>query len=348
MKLLDCDIYINDLEKAKKNIDLSVLKNQSILITGGLGLIGSAIVDLLLKSNVISCIYLLGRDNIKFANKYTGVNKIKFIPYDALKPLELNVMVDYVIYGAGLASPDLYVEKPVETMLSNIFGVQEMLEYCKKINVKKFLYISSSEVYGKLDTEKPFSEDVYGIIDIDDIRSSYAVAKRTSELLCRSYSKEYNLQTVIVRPGHIYGPSASILDKRISSDFIFKAASGKNLELKSAGFQKRSYCYSIDCAAAILIALMFGKDGDAYNIGHSESTTIREMANIVALAGNVKLSAAKPTEKELSTFNPMNNSALDSKKIQHLGYKETFSVKEGITHTVQILRKCEFADICSI
>ena len=339
MRILDNDIYRNDLIRASQNIDLSALKNKSVCITGGLGLIGSAVIDLLLVSNVTSCIYVLARNKEKFEEKYKQTDKVKFISWDALKPMNITIECDYVIYGAGLASPELYVKEPVETMLSNFFGIHEMLRYSKKNNVKRLLYISSSEVYGKKETEESFAEDNYGLVNIDDIRSTYAVAKRASELLCKSYFSEYGVETVIVRPGHIYGPSASPEDKRISSDFAFKAARGENLEMKSSGLQKRSYCYSIDCAVGILTVLIFGKSGEAYNIGHSEVMRIREMATILAEAGNTELLEIEPTAEEIKMFNPMRDSFLDDRKIRSLGYNNIFTPEEGLSHTVKILKE---------
>lgn len=114
---------------------------------------------------------------------------------------------------------------------------------------------------------------------------------------------------------------------------------GQKLEMKSAGLQKRSYCYSIDCAVQILIVLLKGKSGQAYNIGHDEITTIREMAEICARAGNVELTMTHPTEAELKAFNPMNNSALDNTRVKNLGYSDVFSTKNGIMHTVDILKE---------
>ena len=158
-------------------------------------------------------------------------------------------------------------------------------------------------------------------------------------MICKAYTSEYEVDTVIVRPGHIFGPSAKKDDKRISSDFAFKAAMGKKLEMKSAGLQKRSYCYSIDCAVQILTVLLKGKSGQAYNIGHDEITTIREMAEICAEAGNVELTMKHPTEAELKAFNPMNNAALDNTRVKNLGYSDVFSTKNGIMHTVDILKE---------
>lgn len=157
--------------------------------------------------------------------------------------------------------------------------------------------------------------------------------------MCKSYSSEYDVDTVIVRPGHIYGPTASPRDKRISSEFAYLAARGKSLEMKSPGLQKRSYCYSLGCAAAILVCLMNDKMGESYNIGHNEVTSIREMAQILAEAGNVSLKINEPTEKDLKQFNPMDNSSLDNDKIKAIGYSDTFSVREGLTHTVKIIKE---------
>lgn len=339
MKLLNSELYNQDLEKVAGNLHLTRLEGKSIFITGGLGLICSAIVDLLLIHGKTE-IYVGARSEEQFEERYDGYDKVHFVQYNALsQQLALAFKPDYIIHGAGLSSPELYTNMPVETVLSNFDGLHSLLEYAKNNEVERILYISSSEVYGRKNTDSPFVEGQYGEVDIDNIRSSYAIAKRASEMLCKAYASEYGVDAVMVRPGHIYGPSAKKSDKRISSDFAFKAASGEELVMKSAGLQKRSYCYSLDCAAQILTVLLKGAKGQAYNVGHDEITTIRDMAKILANAGDVELTVAEPTEEELKAFNPMNNSSLDNKKVKELDYKDTFSVEEGLTHTVEILRE---------
>lgn len=339
MKLLDSPLYDLDLKKAICSIDLSCLDGKSFFITGGLGLIASAVVDVLLTYGKTGIIYVGARNKAKFEKRYGNLEKVCFVSYNALTPLNLDIIPDYIIHGAGLASPELYTSMPVETVLSNIDGIHELLHFAKNNPVKRVLYISSSEVYGKKPTEEPFVEGKYGEIDIDSIRSSYAIAKRASEMMCKAYTSEYEVDTVIVRPGHIFGPSAKKDDKRISSDFAFKAAAGENLKMKSSGLQKRSYCYSVDCAIQILTVLLKGESGQAYNIGHDEITTIKKMAEIYAKAGNVELMIAHPTEAELKAFNPMNNSALNNAKVKNLGYRAVFSIEEGLIHTVKIIRE---------
>lgn len=345
--ILDNKTYSEDLDFALKNIDLSIIKGKSVLITGGLGLICSSIVDLLHKYNINdnSNIRILVADINEpfFEKRYGSYCDIQYIKYNALETLTFDFDVDYIIHGAGLSSPELFMSKPVETMLSNFEGVLNLLNYSKEHNVKRMLYISSSEVYGNKYNDDSFVEDLFGSSNINTIRASYSESKRASEVLCRSYSSEFGVDTVMVRPGHIYGPTASPRDQRVSSAFAFLAAEGKPLELKSSGLTRRSYCYSIDCAVAILTALLKGKTGESYNIGHDEITTIRDMSVIIANAGNVDLKTVEPTEEELKAFNPMSNSSLNNNKIKEIGYRDSFSTKTGLEHTVQIIKDIYFS-----
>lgn len=341
MRLLDSSLYVADLRKAlvHLDLDLDVLNGKTVLITGGLGLIASTVVDVLFTYGRLEHIIVAARDEQQFNNRFGGCERISFSPYDALSPLQLHATPDYIIHAAGLASPQLYTAMPVETVLSNIDGIHNLLKFAQEHNVERVLYVSSSEVYGNKKTLDPFREGEYGTIDIDSLRSSYAIAKRAAEMLCKAYSAEYDVDAVIVRPGHIYGPSAKPTDQRISSDFAYKAARGEHLVMKSPGLQQRSYCYSIECAMQLLIALIKGEQGQAYNIGHNEVTTIRSVAEIYAQVGNTTITVTEPTPEELAAFSPMNNSSLDNTKIQQLGYHDIFTVQEGLTHTIQILKE---------
>lgn len=343
MNLLKSKTYRNDLNKITCTIDVKEFSNCTFLLTGGLGLICSAIVDFLIECEEMNQIgikiIVAGRNKQKFEERYSNFPFVEFMLYEALDSFNYANSIDYIIHGAGLASPEKYKTAPVETMLSNINGIYRLLEYCKCHYCKRILYISSSEVYGVKETDAPYHEKNYGYVDLDSVRSSYPVAKRASEMLCRSYVKEYGINAVIVRPGHIYGPSATENDKRISSEFAYRAAKGENIELKSSGTQKRSYMYSLDCVKAILMVLLNGHPGEAYNIGAESVTTIKEMASFYAKAGTVSLLAVDPTEEEAKVFNPMNNASLDIGKIKQFGYKDSFSVKEGFKHTVKILKE---------
>lgn len=343
MNIRNSSLYKSDLKKALEKLSLEELREKSILVTGGLGLVCSSLIDLLLCANesydLRLNIWLATRSSNRFEERYNGVGCVSFCKYDALQENVFNFHADYIICGASLSSPDKYVTEPVETMLSNINGIKNLLEYANKEGSDRVLYISSSEVYGRKENCDPYVEGKYGSIDIDSLRSSYAVSKQAAELLCKSFSAEYGVNTVIVRPGHIFGPTVSSSDKRVSSDFAFKAARKESLILKSSGSQKRSYCYSVDASVAILIALLKGKNSEAYNIGTNEIISIKEMAEIYANIAGVSLEYQEPTSEERQAFNPMSNSSLDCDKIYKLGFYPTFTVKEGLEHTVHILQE---------
>ena len=339
MNILQSKLYQADIEKSLSSVlKIEKLKNSRILITGATGLVCSAIVDLLISTDLKISIYAAGRSEKKVKERFEG--KVKFIQYDATKPIAFDMDVDYIIHGASNASPNLYVNQPVETMQANINGMQNLLEYAYKKSAKKVIYVSSSEVYGRKENIEPFKEDQYGFIDLLNPRSSYSIGKRAAETICASYHAEYGVPFNVVRLGHIYGPSASRNDKRVSSDFAYKAAEGEDLVLKSEGKQIRSYCYSLDCASAILSVLTSGMDGEAFNISNKESIiNIREMAEYYAEIGRVKLIFDMPSKTETAAFNPMDNSSLSSTKLEGLGWRGIFSAKDGLAHTVHILKE---------
>ena len=253
--------------------------------------------------------------------------------------MKFDEKIDYFIHGASPASPDLFVKTPVDTMLSNIFGLKEILDKAVQCNART-LYISSSEVYGKIQTTEPIKENACGSIDILNSRSSYGQSKRAAETLCASYISQYNSDIVIVRPGHIYGPTANRTDNRVSSSFMYDAFDGKDLILKSKGEQLRSYTYCLDCASAILYVLLKGENGQAYNISNPNSIcSIADMAKAFAKYSGVNLRFELPAEEEKKAFNPMNNSSLDSTKLEALGWKPAFTKEEGFEHSIKILKE---------
>ena len=170
MRLLESTLYKADLLRAVENSDLTKLDGKKIFVTGGLGLIGSAIVDVLVTYNKIDKVYVGVRSEKEFQFRFGGCHKVEYVHYDALKKIDLDIKTDYIISGAGLASPELYTEKPVETILSNFDGVHALLNYSKNNGIQRLLYISSSEVYGNKKTVESFMEGDYGEVDIDNIR----------------------------------------------------------------------------------------------------------------------------------------------------------------------------------
>ena len=361
MWLKDLDLVLGQSEDFKK------LEGKSVLITGATGLICSAVVDLFIRYNETRIkpvspdngsdsgddryikILAACRNEEKARNRfgeYFDREYFKFVHYDATaEKLGFDFESDYVIHGASNAFPSKIVGEPVETMLSNFSGLYKLLEYARSVDAKRVLYISSSEIYGNRtsadeeEQKKPFTENEYGFIDLLSPRSCYPISKRAAETLCVCYQAEYNVSTVIVRPGHIYGPTASLADNRISSDFARMAASGEKLVMRSPGSQMRSYMHCLDTASAMIKVLLEGEGGKAYNVSNPDSIiSIRQLAEYLAKAGNVELEFDIPNADDAIKFSVMTNASLNSESLEKLDWKGCFDAEKGLDHTVQVLK----------
>lgn len=320
----------------------SDLFNRTILITGATGMICSAVVDLLhwmnchLDANIH--IILAGRSEERTRKRFPfmdGNTHMSFLPYDATSPEKINIKADYIIHGASNADPASFTRQPVETMLANIVGLNALLLSAVENRSKRVLLISSSEVYGRKEERRPFEENDYGFVDILNPRASYPSSKRAAETLCAAYKEEHGLDFVVIRPGHIYGPSITKTDSRASAQFTRNAKAGKDIIMKSAGAQLRSYCYTLDCASAILTALINGNSGEAYNISSSELVcSIHDIAEALAKAGNVNVVFENASEAEKKGFNLMDNSSLDGAKLESLGWSTLFNIAKGTNSTL--------------
>ena len=341
--------WISDLDEIIDSMPaISGLVQKKVLITGSTGLICSAVVDILIRWNETHegkiGILAAGRDIQKIENRFAPYSSKEYftvVPYDSEKSDNyFSFDCDYIIHGASNASPNKFVSNPVETMLSNFCGMKYLLDYAKEKSVNRVLFISSSEVYGKKNDSEPFKTDEYGYIDLLNPRNSYSVGKRAAETLCASYFAEYGVDSVIIRPGHIYGPTASESDNRVSSAWPYMVSRGENIVMKSDGSQIRSYCYCLDCASAILTVLLKGESVKAYNISNADSViSIRKMAEILSSSADVELKIELPTDAEKKGFNPMPNSSLDSAELCGLGWQGLFDAERGFSHTVAILKE---------
>ena len=347
--LYDNKQWIADVGRVSSILpELGQLAGKSVMITGAAGLICSAVVDILFRYNdthaekirILAAGRWIEEMTVRFGDMVNR-DDFRFVVYDASRTDNcLDVQADYIIHGASNAFPGMIVKEPVETMLSNFVGMKCLLDYAKENGTRRILYISSSEVYGEKKENEPFREGQYGYIDLLNPRNSYSVGKRAAETLCASYAAEYGVESVIVRPGHIYGPTASPHDNRVSSAWAYAASRGEDIVMKSDGAQVRSYCYCLDCASAMLKVLLKGENCHAYNISNPDSIiSIRQMAELLAGSAGVELKMEIPSTEEKKGFNPMSNSSLESTSLLGLGWKGFFDAAEGFGHTVKILKE---------
>ena len=326
----------------ENNLPWGELSGCNILVTGSTGLIGGCLVDALMHNpNLDYHIYASGRNEKRALDRfqeYVNNDAFHFIIYDVSYPLSCDVNFDYIIHAASYASPNAFVLNPVEVMKSNILGVINLMEYGLAHRMKRFVYISSGEVYGEGDG-RIFYEEYSGYVNCIPPRSCYPSSKRAAETLCVSYSEEYGADVVIARPCHVYGPNFSENDNRVYAQFIRDVLNDSNIIMKSSGEQFRSWCYVADCISAILFIMLKGERGQAYNIADYQSTiSIKELANIIAEIGKKTVRRVIPTQDESSGYNVVNKSVFSTAKLEALGWSVEGSIKEKLEKTIQYER----------
>lgn len=186
MNFYNNEYYADDLEQGiGKIVDVKNLFHKRILITGASGLVGSALVDTLLKLNEVANadieIFALGRNREALEQRFSNsFDKLHFIVQDVNDIEQLENNIDILIHAASNANPNAYAEDPVGTIEGNTQATLNLLRYCQKVKAEQFIYISSGEVYGQISKESiPFTEEMAGYIDSMNVRSCYMLAKKS-------------------------------------------------------------------------------------------------------------------------------------------------------------------------
>lgn len=344
-------LYIEDISDViNSNLPFENLRNTSVLITGATGLIGSFLIDTLMQLNecfnLNTHIFACGRNKAKANDRFVGYwdnPSFTFVTCDINLPLDTSISenVDYIFHFASNTHPLAYSQDPIGTILPNVIGTNNLLEFAYKKNTKRVIFASSVEIYGENrgDVEK-FSEDYLGYVNCNTLRAGYPESKRCGEALCQAYIQQKNLDVVIPRLSRVYGPTMLLSDSKALSQFVIKAASNENIVLKSKGNQFYSYSYVADTVLAIFFVCFFGKKGEAYNVSDiSSDITLKELAEKIARIAGTNVVFELPNEVERRGYSTATKAVLDSSKLQQLGWDSKFDLQRGLEHTISIVRE---------
>jgi len=318
------------------------LSGCNILVTGATGLIGSTMVDVLMGNPKKDYqVYALGRNEKRAQSRFFQFNDdstFHFLRGDITLPLASDMPFHFIIHAASHGSPNFFANNPVEVMKSNLVGVSNLIEYGLGHDMKRFLYVSSGEVYG-VNEATVFDECSYGYVDILDTRSCYPSSKRASETLAMCYADEYGADVVVARPCHTYGPHFTESDNRVYAQFIRNVLNNQDIVMKSAGTHYRSWCYVDDCVNALLYILLKGRSGEAYNIADKNSVvTIRELAEMIAHIAGRKVMMQVPSDDEKKGFTPIKRAMFDTTKLEALGWSVNGTMEEKLKSTIDVCR----------
>ena len=258
-----------------------------ILVTGGLGFIGSHLCKALINlGNHVICLDNLFTGSINNISDLIDNANFEFVKHDIIEPY-FRENIDEIYNLACPASPIHYQFNPIKTIKTCTIGVINMLGLARKNNAK-ILQASTSEIYGDPKLH-PQPESYNGNVNPIGIRSCYDEGKRCSETLFMDYHREHKLNIKIIRIFNTYGPYMSVRDGRVVSNFINQALSNENIIINGTGNQTRSFMYIDDLINAMLKTMELGsKFTGPINIGNPYELSINALAQRVIKLTNSK------------------------------------------------------------
>ena len=346
-RLLEIQEYVGDVKRvAGLDLPWGKLRGKTILVTGGTGLIGSFLIDVLNVANIGCTILLLGRSEEKAKKRfleYWDSRFIRFVQWDAAAPTlpTIDEPIDYVLHLASNTHPVAYATDPIGTITANVIALNNLLELAAAKKCSRFLFASSNEIYGENrgDVEL-FDEKYCGYIDCNTLRAGYPESKRCGEALCQAYINQKGLDCVIARLTRTYGPTILPTDTKAISQFFNNALKGEDIVLKSEGKQYYSYQYVADSVSGLLTVLLKGETGEAYNIAdESGDITLHDLAKLIAEKAGRKVVFDAPHAVEAAGFSKATKARLDGSRLKDLGWATSHGINDGVSNTISILNK---------
>jgi len=306
-----------------------------ILVTGGMGFIGSHLCETLLsQGHYVICIdnHWTGRwDNISMLLEQYKTT-FQWIEHDVLDSCMELPVVEEIYHVACPASPKDYQSDPIRTWKTSVLGTWNILEFARFIGAR-LLFTSTSEVYGD-PTQNPQSEHYWGNVNPVGIRSCYDEGKRAAECLLMDAYREYGIEVRIARIFNTYGPRLRIDDGRVVSNLIVQALRGEPMTLYGNGSQTRSFCYITDLISGLL-KLMASDYRFPMNLGNPHEITIAELAETIR---RMVSSSSPIVFQALPEDDPCCRNPNIEKAQDYLGWKPTLSIEEGLQRTIAYMR----------
>mgnify|MGYP002510513259 FL=1 len=337
------NIIFQDIEEIySRNIDWEQFRESTILLTGPNGMLASYVMYMLIYLNEEKDmgikIIAMARSKERFTNRfreYSNREYIVLITDSLLEPIRIDGKVDYIIHAASLASPQYYDVCPVDVLSPNVIGTYNLLNLAVKKKIKGFLLFSTGDIYGVVNGIDYVTEQDFGIIDPLEIHSCYSESKRMAETLCNSFMYQYGVPVKMLRIWHTYAPTMDIdKDPRVFASFMKNILNGQDIEIKSDGLGKRTFCYVVDAIAGLFVILTRGGCGEAYNICNTDQfVSIRDLAvMLVTLRKDVDIKVIwkqRPIDEHYTENTAIGHIAPSNEKLKKLGWEAKYDIKTG-------------------
>ena len=314
-----------------------------VIVTGGLGFIGSNLIELLLKKY-----YVINLDKVTYSSNFYNTKEFvkkknyKFIKYDINNKKIIKIFNKYKPVGIFNLAAETHVDRSIDSpksfIESNILGVYNILEafrvFSKKIPKTKLIHISTDEVYGDIlfgrsDENYPYKPS-----------SPYAASKASSDHLVSSYVRTYNIPAIVTNCSNNYGPKQH--PEKLIPKLIYNIFQNKPLPIYGKGTNSREWIYVKDHCEALIKIFKKGKVGDFYNIGSNKNQTNLEICKKLIQLANKNKIIGKNTRIKFVKDRPGHDTryALNSSKLKNeLRWSPRISLSNGLKKTFEWYRE---------
>lgn len=324
---------------------------KNILVTGGCGFIGSNYINYIL--NKYNNIFILNidrldycadelniesqfrNDNTRYRLAISDINNKEFI----LRCLK-NYQIDTVIHFAAQSHVDNSFGNSIQFTLDNVLGTHTLLECCKVYQqqsnsfLKRFLHISTDEVYGERKIDDPGCDEEKSLLDPT---SPYAASKAAAEFMVKSYYHSFKLPIIIIRSNNVFGPRQ--YPEKLIPRFVTYLLEGKKCPIQGTGETRRNFIYTDDVSNALDIILKKGKINKVYNIGSEYEYSVLDILQYLMKELNINKRMEEVSEYvEDRTFNDFRYT-VNCDKLKELGWKLEITFEEGIKRTIDWYKK---------
>ena len=310
---------------------------KKIIVTGGLGFIGSNLVDLLIKKNyfVINIDKVTYSSNFYNNKEYKSSRKYKFIKCDIKDKKIKKFLFKYKPVGIFNLAAETHVDRSIDSpesfIQSNIIGVFNLLECFKKYSQKhksKLIHISTDEVYGDILSGRSSENYPY------QPSSPYAASKASSDHLVSSYVRTYKIPAIITNCSNNYGPKQH--PEKLIPKLIYNIFNNKPLPIYGRGKNSREWIYVKDHCEALLKVFLKGKVGEFYNIGSNKNLNNLQVSKELINISKKNFKVGKKVKIRFVKDRPGHDIryAINSNKIKNkLGWRPKTNFRQGIKLT---------------
>jgi len=314
---------------------------KNILITGGAGFIASHVVMLLVKK--YPQLKIVNFDKLDYCSCIENLDEIKDYPNykfvkgnicssDLVNYVLATEEIDTIMHFAAQTHVDNSFGNSFQFTENNIMGTHVMLESAKVAGIKRFVHVSTDEVYG----EQRMDQDAMNEEQVLEPTNPYAATKAGAEFLAKSYHRSFGMPIIITRGNNVYGPHQ--YPEKLIPKFVNQLMRGQKVTLHGTGANTRNFLYVEDVARAFELILFKAEVGLIYNIGGTNEKTNLEVAKLLI----TKMGYKAPEEDMIQfvadrVFNDLRYH-IDSSRLIALGWQEQMSWEDGLQRTVDWYR----------